>query len=424
MGKRMAIGVGTLAGAVFASFGVYFLINWKEVETEYHVRQLDQDPDHLEQILDRPDGSPEEAAVLRYIGRPEGARHLLRLYVSVLFEFSSRGREITDTDQRVLRYHPESSTTGSMVTSRGQASSLGFGVEDDRLPILDRLVNEHHITSYEGVEIEDHEGLVFQVVRAPWVAILTGVRSSLYSNAEGYVCIVRKKTGARRGPPGSENVPPLLEALASRTADESRLARSLLAEIGCNPDDPVPYLLGRIQNRNPDNRHWNVAEGLSFVDAAHLPLLLGALENDNLAIRYTVLQALIKMEPQADATIPYYLIAARDEEVKIRDAAVEGLEKLGPVAIPALLRVLEGGPGRLHYRALNAIGRFGALAKSAVPAILAWIEGNTDPHMREKVAEIILQIEPRNRQARVIAREVEGQLTPGVKTPGTEDREE
>ena len=59
---------------------------------------------------------------------------------------------------------------------------------------------------------------------------------------------------------------------------------------------------------------------------------------------------------------------------KIRGAAVHGLEELGPKVIPELTQVLEFAGGRTRRSALEVLGQLGAAARSAIPAILAWVE--------------------------------------------------
>ncbi len=222
MGKRMAICVGGLAVAVLASFGVYFLVNWKQVETEYHLLQLARDSDYLARILASPEGTAERVAVLRYTGSPEGARHLLRLYVSALIMARPGGDGLLNVEGCVLGYH----RTRVQAYLLGAQRTRGFSVTawrslvgDDRLAILHQFVREHELASFEGFELRDHEGFVFQVVPASWAPILTDLAGS-GNQFEGPVCVARGKIGAGPALPKPHTVPALLKALGAETQEE------------------------------------------------------------------------------------------------------------------------------------------------------------------------------------------------------------
>ena len=171
----------------------------------------------------------------------------------------------------------------------------------------------------------------------------------------------------RAGPAAKDAVPALKEALADRLAGHN--AAWALAAIG---DEGVRALLGALKSENPDVS-WQAALGLGH--AKQLPP--GAAEEvfaffrDAPALaRGAAAEVLGNL--RYEKAIPA-LVEALDEEY-VDDEAKAALVKIGPGAIPELLKTLKSGRELQRIRAVWLLARSGWADPRIRPAIEALLK--------------------------------------------------
>lgn len=83
-----------------------------------------------------------------------------------------------------------------------------------------------------------------------------------------------------------------------------------------------------------------------------------------------------------------------------QDKAARELAAIGPRAVPALIKALKSGTEGVVGRAARALGKIGAPAKDAVPALIARIDDNKGRSRDDaEVIEALMQIAPRHNEA-------------------------
>ncbi|MBL8147873.1 MAG: HEAT repeat domain-containing protein, partial [Anaerolineae bacterium] len=101
-------------------------------------------------------------------------------------------------------------------------------------------------------------------------------------------------------------------------------------------------------------------------DRAYLPLIAGALKDDDIQVRWAAARALgdFTYDPAAaDALIA----ALADPEPLVADEAVTSLARIGDATVPALIAALRSKNANVRASAVDALGRIGD--RSALPAL-------------------------------------------------------
>jgi HEAT repeat protein len=124
----------------------------------------------------------------------------------------------------------------------------------------------------------------------------------------------------------------------------------------------------------------DAAEELLRMGKAAVPTLVTALKHDDATVRYHAVAILGGVGSDAAAAVPELIRVARSprEDAGVRQRAVYSLGEIRADeerCVPFLLDTLQGGDRDLNELAGEALGKFGARAKAAVPALVKMVEG-------------------------------------------------
>ncbi len=126
-----------------------------------------------------------------------------------------------------------------------------------------------------------------------------------------------------------------------------------------------------------------------------LAALVKQLSAANMDERLHAAEALLEMGEEAQAAAPALVRACADDAEEVRELAAGTLESLGPPAsgdVTALAELLEAGHGDIAYWAATLLGRIGAEAAAAIPALVKTLAKEDSPSARERAAWALGQI--------------------------------
>jgi len=206
-----------------------------------------------------------------------------------------------------------------------------------------------------------------------------------------------------------------VEGLKSDDPEVVRTATVSLREMG---SDTINYLIPAIKDMDARSR-GHAADALRQVSLA-VPALVAVLNDKNekdAAVRAASADVLGKMGAAAKDSVPDLAAALGDEDESVRVAAamalgeikdgraieplvaafgrqypggasteeaVEGaLVKIGPDAVPALIKALQSDVPRIREASAEVIGRMGPIAKDSVPSLIEAIK-DKDGDVRER----------------------------------------
>lgn len=220
-------------------------------------------------------------------------------------------------------------------------------------------------------------------------------------------------------------VPALVEALHDRDFCVSEKSAIALGAVG---EPAVPPLLEVLKSNNPSARRaaaqalgYMSAEVQAQVGAALLPSLL----NKDQFVRG---EAAMRMTHMGKIGIPVFLAALKEDDVDLRQRAVDGLEEIGisrPDVTDALILLFKDKQstlrlkaavvlGRLGQRdgsvyqkvapylasqdkdfllgAMRALGDMGGIAEPSLPQIISLMEDSPDSVIRNEAAEALIKM--------------------------------
>lgn len=160
------------------------------------------------------------------------------------------------------------------------------------------------------------------------------------------------------------------------------------------------------------------AYALSLLGTEVVPQLTKACASRNANVRWVAVAALENLGSEAVAAVPALITLLRDADPQIGCAAARGLARMAPesrAAIPALLRLLREANARASTRtndpiraaAARALGEFGPEAREAVP-LLQDLLSESDPNMRVPAAASLWKVGGENSVIPVLVTELEG----------------
>ena len=126
-----------------------------------------------------------------------------------------------------------------------------------------------------------------------------------------------------------------------------------------------------------------------------LPLLIGALEDEEWAIRNVAALELGEMGEAASPAIPALLhLLQQDDDVDAVRQAIREINTAGDEAVPMLLEIIqdESAAQRARYYAIYLLRKMGARARAALPTLRDRLE-NADGRWREYLERAIREIE-------------------------------
>lgn len=193
----------------------------------------------------------------------------------------------------------------------------------------------------------------------------------------------------------------LIEDLQSGGPEVAQAAARALGEMG---PDIISYLLPKIKEMNSQSRTYTAA-ALRHVETA-VPSLVETLRDKDATMRAATAEILGHIGPAAKDAVPALIVALNDEDEEVRDrvklalgeikdtraiepllatfrqqrkrgdaedAAEESLIRIGPAAIPALIKALENDAPEVKESAARVLGKMGSDAKEAVPVLISLI---------------------------------------------------
>jgi HEAT repeat protein/predicted DNA-binding WGR domain protein len=188
---------------------------------------------------------------------------------------------------------------------------------------------------------------------------------------------------------GPAAVPALVAALQDKSKFyPSRLVGAFVA-IGAGAVDAVPALLAAL--RDEDTQCYAV-QALIGIGPGTVPALVAALTDKNLSVRTAAADVLGCINPPAAVAAPALVAALRDKDSSVRAAAARALGKPAAVdAVPGLVEALgdEGAlpdyPRTVSAAALQALQEVGPVA---VPALIAAVQDKSNKGRRNAITAL------------------------------------
>jgi HEAT repeat protein len=185
--------------------------------------------------------------------------------------------------------------------------------------------------------------------------------------------VVSKAAGDALGKLGAVAVNPLVEALKDPNPVVRRNATMALKDLGAKAKNAVPMLIDTLHDSDDATRRF-AALALSEIgpDAktASIDLIYAMLRDKDKDVRNHAALALLQVNPEPRLAAPAFRLGLRDRKaLGVNDCAVEGLTKLGAVAVPELREALKDKDKVVRRLAAEVLGKIGAAAMPAVPAL-------------------------------------------------------
>jgi HEAT repeat protein len=108
-----------------------------------------------------------------------------------------------------------------------------------------------------------------------------------------------------------------------------------------------------------------------------VPALTTALKSKDAAVRYYAAKAIGEIGPGAKSAIPVLIKMLNDTglDSNVGLAATDAFGRIGPEAIPYLMKALKDKDNETRSNAASALGDFGPAAKAAVPLLIEAANG-------------------------------------------------
>jgi HEAT repeat protein len=207
----------------------------------------------------------------------------------------------------------------------------------------------------------------------------------------GAACVLFSLAGLTR----AADVTDLVKQLQGSDPDARRAAAKSLSELGPEAKDAVPALVSALKDKDLFVRRF-AAQALAEVgpDAAKqaVPALKAALTDTKTEVVEAAAGALGKMGAEGVSAL-VALSKEKGRDMTLRKKAIEAIGKAGEEAksaVPYLVELMKEAPaakgkmdvGEIRMAAIAALGDLGPVAKEAVPALEAAASG-ADKKQRE-----------------------------------------
>ncbi len=204
----------------------------------------------------------------------------------------------------------------------------------------------------------------------------TGTKEGSTAASTSYWCM---KSLGMFGPVAAEAVPNVTVFLRSPEASSQLrvLAADTLGQIRTSA--AIDVLTSELMKprRSSDYEsillRQTIIDGLAYAGplaVGAIPALGRAAEDDNADIRRRACDTLGALGPRAEGAMNTLLERLiLDENAAVQDAAANALARVGEPAVASLVDLLERGTPDVQWRAANALGQVGAVAKSAIESL-------------------------------------------------------
>ena len=229
-----------------------------------------------------------------------------------------------------------------------------------------------------------------------------------------------------------EAVPALLAAADDKNGLVRALVAGALGKTGRGAKGVVPALIGMLGDEHREARRA-AATGLGDIGQADKPVLKALIatlgKDPDGAVRVDAAGALGQLGPKANSAVPALLLALKDGYVQHH--AAEALGKIGRSAVKPLIDLAaRGDSDKARLGGIQALGKLGALAKSAVPVLLKCLRDKSadvrnasaralpkiKPVEKEVVAALASRLEDKDRHVRTAAAGALGDVGPTARS--------
>lgn len=134
-----------------------------------------------------------------------------------------------------------------------------------------------------------------------------------------------------------------------------------------------------------------------MISRGDIPRLAEALRNPDPSVRQQAANSLIRMGPKAQAAAVDLVRACADDSAEVCESVVNALEEIGPpdaTDVSPLAHLLASPSADVGYWAATLLGRLGAAAVAAVPALAAAVVAPLDDSVRQRAAWALGKIGP------------------------------
>lgn len=210
----------------------------------------------------------------------------------------------------------------------------------------------------------------------------------------------------RMGPRAAAAVPQLVQQLERLRGDEFESLQEAVIEaiatMGPAARPAVP-VLARVADRGIDidlAARKASATILSGGDDRDIAGLIEQLSSADTSLRLRAAKALGNYRTLASTAVPFLNLALADADGDVRRAVIAALRLIDPTAKPtkeliaALALDLRDPEDGVRLVAVRTLGRFGALAAAAAPAVEAMSLTDPDKDVRKAASEALLRIVP------------------------------
>ncbi|MDQ7778223.1 MAG: HEAT repeat domain-containing protein [Planctomycetota bacterium] len=203
--------------------------------------------------------------------------------------------------------------------------------------------------------------------------------------------LVRKTAADSLGELGkcaASAVPDLIEVVEKKPDFESDAAAAALGRIGPDARAAIPAL---IDGMTKDNLCRVCAGALVMIGSDSTPALARLFQDANRkrSTRQIAVNTLGKLGAAASEAVPA-LVAALEDGI-VEHNAEEALKLIGPCAVPALAEALKTMGGRARPKVPEILGAIGAEAKGAAPDLIEFVRNHPDEYWDNMTAERALQ---------------------------------
>jgi HEAT repeat protein len=239
---------------------------------------------------------------------------------------------------------------------------------------------------------------------------------------------VRDEAAKGLGYIGPAAVPTLIELLRDKEAKNRKNAAIALRDVAPAAKTAIPALVELWKDENP-NVHKAVFEALnriglkqvidrpdfkelmqsedfvqrsaaisawSALGADAIPKLIELLKDKEPKIRFSAVEALLRIDPKSKAVLSALLEFLRSDDADVRAKAANLLARSDSntkVVIPAISELLVDKDRKVLLAAVVALHRMETEAKAYVPALTNLLQDN-DPRVRGMAAELLVHIDP------------------------------
>jgi len=180
---------------------------------------------------------------------------------------------------------------------------------------------------------------------------------------------------------GIEQLSDLIGTLYSDIIKIRQDAAHKLGQLGTDANPAVDALSIALRDEDWLVRH-NASQALARIKGDAIPVLIGALNDNDNEIRFLAAQALESIGPEAEEAVPALVYALQSEDIEIRQHVCSALGQIGSSSkesVPVLIFALDDQDIGVRLMAAEALGRIGAGSAQALPYLTNCLKNVSSP---------------------------------------------